>query len=76
MPESRKVRPKASERYWPPRSEWCTSPAFGRRRVVAMPRASITMSALRSSRIDQPQQKREWASITAAGKSQPSQVGT
>ena len=51
-------------------------PASGRRTVTAMPSASTTRSALRSSRIDQPTMRFVKTSMTAGGKSQPSQVGT
>jgi hypothetical protein len=47
-----------------PRSQWCTSPAGGRLRVVAIASASTTSSALRSSRIDQPTIFLENMSIT------------
>src|SRR5215210_4255510 len=44
-PDSVSVRPKASEVYCDPLSEWWTSPAGGRRRLTAIASASTTSSA-------------------------------
>ena len=61
-----RVLPNATLVGWPPRSEWCTSPGAGLRAAIAMPSASSTSSVLRSSRIDQPTQRRLQASMAAA----------
>ena len=62
-----RVLPKARLVCWEPRSEWCTRPGRGRRCSMAIPGASRTSSAFRSSRIDQPTQRRLQASVLAAG---------
>src|SRR5439155_22777133 len=74
-PDWRSVVPNASEVYCEPRSLWWTTPAGGLRRVTAIPSASTTSSALRSSRIDQPTIRRLKASSPTARNSQPSRVG-
>jgi hypothetical protein len=71
IPASRRCSPIASDTYCDPWSEWWTSPGLGRRRAIAIATASTTSSARRSSRSDQPTQRREWHRGPRPGRATP-----
>ena len=65
-PASWHLRPYAKLVYWTPRSEWCPTPATGRRFQSAMLSASRTNVVSKSPLIAQPTMRREYRSrITA-----------
>lgn len=71
IPASRIVLPSCSETYWAPWSLWCTQPAGGLLRAIAILSASSASSAAMRGDIDQPTILLDHMSITTARYSQP-----